>query len=116
MRRARGCIATAHGVLTIICAALEMAAAFVITGLLREVARKGDVALSETAAWMLDHPLAIAAAALPAMLVGLLAIARPQRNPVLFIALEGLLLAVPFLLILAMFLMVIGPLYQFEPI
>jgi len=109
-------MSAAHGLLTVGCAAIEMAAAFIVVGLLRNIAAESDVELGDAPLWLIDHPAAIAAMALPAMLVGFYAMIRSKRSPLVLIALESVLLLVPFVAILIAFLGVIGPLYQFEQI
>ncbi len=109
-------MSAAHGLVTVAVAAVEMAAAFILMGLLGKIAAESEVELGDVPLWLIDHPTAVAALALPAMLVGCYAIVRGKRSPLALIALESLLLLMPFIAILIAFLGVVAPLYEFEQI
>lgn len=114
-RSPMGCLGAAHGLLTACTAVAGMLAAFIVFGMLREVARKGDVELPALAAWLIEHPIAVAASAAPALVVGVYAMLT-RRSQFWLIALESALLLLPIGVIFYGFIAVLMPLYQLETI
>ena len=114
-RTAMGCLGLGHGLFVLVTAVCLAVAAFILFGLLETV----QDAVSEQSRtppaidavpWLMNRPLFVALLTIPAAVVGLLCIVR-RRTGLVMIALETVLLLIPFAVLMFVFLSVMAQLY-----
>jgi hypothetical protein len=77
---------------------------------------RGDVSIAAACAWCVDHGTWAPILALPALVHGILTARRRSRHPIVSMLLGTALLAVPAIVTLWCFLLLVIPLYQVRPV